>query len=455
MDPLEPPPLPPSGIQVLQPRPDLIVSGRFRLQNPLKSGGQASIWIATHLSLHALVAVKFLRVTPDEETLGRFQREARAAASVRSSNIVQILDHGVDRGLPYIVMELLQGEDLATRLRRMGRLPIDDVAGLIQQVARGLVIAHDSGLVHRDLKPENIFLAREGDDEIVKILDFGVAKSLPQTSVRTNESTAEGTLLGTPFYMSPEQARGRSDLDHRSDLWSLGVIVFRCLTAHKPFAGEVLGELIAQVCGDPIPSARGIVPELPPAIDDFFARALARDRAERFQSARELARALAAVASGAAALPGPIPSAPGTPAAQRLPAPMVAPPSAVELQQSATPASIALPPGTFHSVRPRAPSRRTTVVVVATVATVATLCLVGLLVLGGSSSDRAAGAAGSASVTITVPAAPPVTEPGASEAPSATATASASASASVSARPKAVPVEKHPPPPRPKRDLGY
>lgn len=284
-----------------QPAPGLMVAEKVRLEKLLSRGGMGAVWIGRHIGLDLPVAVKFMSDS-SVDLLARFQREARAAAQIRSSNVVKIHDFGVDRGTPYIVMELLEGEDLAGRLKRTGRLSLKDTETILIPVARGLDRAHEARLVHRDLKPENIFLAREGDEEIPKILDFGVAKSLVSEE-GAREVTEQGAVLGSPYYMSPEQARARNDVDHRADLWSLGVILFRMVTGVRPFQGKALGDVLLQICSDPIPIPSTLDPSLPPEIDAFFERALARDREARFQSARELARAFSAIAQAHASIP--------------------------------------------------------------------------------------------------------------------------------------------------------
>ncbi|MDI1482276.1 serine/threonine-protein kinase [Polyangium sp. y55x31] len=275
--------------QVAKPVPGLVIAGKVRLDKLLGKGGMGSVWVGTHLGLDIPVAVKFMTGSA-EAALSRFQREARAAAQIRSSNVVKIHDYGIDQGLPYIVMELLEGEDLAARIRRAGRLSLVDAEKILIPVARGLERAHEAKLVHRDLKPENVFLVREGDEEIPKILDFGIAKTLA-VAEDAKDVTEEGTVLGTPYYLSPEQARGKTDIDHRADLWSLGVILFRMVMGRQPFEANAIGDLIVRICMDPVPRVVTIDPTLPPELDAFFDRALAKDPAMRFTSARELARA--------------------------------------------------------------------------------------------------------------------------------------------------------------------
>jgi serine/threonine protein kinase len=276
--------------------PAQVLDGKYRLVRPLGRGGLGAVWHAEHLALHSPVAVKLLdRVTAEDgDALQRFLREARAAAALRSPHVVQILDYGVDDQTPYIVMELLEGESLAERLDRDKRLGLEHTARVVKHVARAISRAHDAGIIHRDLKPANIFLVRNDDEELVKVLDFGVAKA---TTVALGKSvvvgaTPAGALLGTPHYMSPEQAQGVRGLDHRTDIWSLGVIAYECLLGDVPFASQSLGTLLAAICSRPlpVPSSAGSVPA---GFDDWFARACARKPSERFASAKELSAAFA------------------------------------------------------------------------------------------------------------------------------------------------------------------
>jgi eukaryotic-like serine/threonine-protein kinase len=225
-------------------------------------------------------------------------REAQAAASLRSPHVVQILDHGVDEGVPFIVMELLDGESLASRLERVQRLSPADTARVITQVARAIARAHEAGIVHRDLKPDNIYLVRNDEEEIAKVLDFGVAKATTHGMGSVTGATRTGSVLGTPYYMSPEQAEGAKTVDGRSDLWSLGVIAWECLLGNRPFESETLGGLLLAICARPMPtpSTTGVVP---PGFDAWFARACSRDLSYRFATAKELAQELRAVCGGA------------------------------------------------------------------------------------------------------------------------------------------------------------
>src|SRR3954463_12112457 len=204
-----------------------VLSDRYRLIRPVGHGSQAAVWVAEHLALTTNVAVKL--IDPELAKKGaareRFRREATAAAQLRSAHVVQILDHGIDGAQPFIVMELLEGEDLFERIQKRRRLSVTETSKIVTQVARALTRAHAAGIVHRDLKPENVFLVPNEDDEQVKVLDFGVAKV---KSGKTTRQTSVGTLIGTPHYMSPEQVKGTNEVDYRTDLWALGIIAFQC-----------------------------------------------------------------------------------------------------------------------------------------------------------------------------------------------------------------------------------
>ena len=269
-----------------------VVAERFRLVRPLGQGGMGSVWLADHLGLDIPCAIKFIQAESKDsaEVRQRFEREAKIAAQIRSPHVVQVLDHGVWEETPYIAMECLEGEDLDDRLLRVGRLSAVETAAITAQVARALARAHAAGLVHRDLKPANIFLAHDDDREIVKVLDFGIAKdSTPRLAAGSNTKT--GSILGTPVYMSPEQAQGVKAIDHRSDLWSLGVVIFECMTGQLPFQSEAFGDLLLKIMVHPLPVPSQLAP-VPLAFDAWWARAAARDPEQRFQSAKELSDAL-------------------------------------------------------------------------------------------------------------------------------------------------------------------
>ena len=265
-----------------------IIAERYCLLRKLGAGGMGSVWLAHDQSLDSQCAVKLVdpEKAADEEVRIRFEREAKAAAQIRGANVVDIFDHGIWDGTPFIVMEYLEGEDLGARLDRDGALDTEQTYQIVSQVARALVRAHAAGIVHRDLKPENIFLVPGDDQEVAKVLDFGIAKH-EQYSL-AGKTTKTGSFMGTPYYMSPEQARGRA-IDWRSDLWALGVIAYQCLNGRPPFESEALGELMGMIIYDPIPPITAWAPGLPEALEVWWERAVSRDREQRFQSAKELA----------------------------------------------------------------------------------------------------------------------------------------------------------------------
>ncbi|MGO8992736.1 MAG: protein kinase domain-containing protein [Polyangiaceae bacterium] len=285
------------------PPSNALVAGKYQLVRLIGRGGMGTVWEGRHASLGTRVAIKFIDVeyADSQEARTRFDNEARAAATIQSKHAIQIFDHGVtDDGKPYIVMELLLGEPLDARLDRVGRLPLAETARILRQVGRALSRAHERGIVHRDLKPENIFLVRtpDEDDEIAKVLDFGIAKfkKVDGQSGGLTSSTKTGAVLGTPFYMAPEQARGLRDLDHRVDLWSMGVIAYKCVCGVLPFEGVSVGDLLVKICTTPAPIPSSVLGSLPPAFDAWFLRALEKDPARRFQNALELSDSLAMAA---------------------------------------------------------------------------------------------------------------------------------------------------------------
>ena len=294
------------------------VTPNVRLVRPLGEGGMGSVWVAEHLALGTEVAVKFLHgdYASDPAARARFSREAAASAQVKSSHVVRVYDHGLtDSQVPFIVMELLEGTDLAKRIEAEHRIGPDDVVSIVAQLAKALEQAHEKGIVHRDIKPENIFLAREGGEVFVKLLDFGIAKSetLANRTTSGRKSTLAGETLGTPFYMSPEQFKDSKKIDYRSDLYSVGVVVYEALTGLPPFIADTLSALAILVNDGEYKPASEVEPTLPKTFDAWFAKACARNPADRFGSARELSDALRAslgVATSLASQSGSHPSLP-------------------------------------------------------------------------------------------------------------------------------------------------
>jgi serine/threonine-protein kinase len=289
-----------------------VLAHKYRLIGQLGAGGMGSVWLARHVDLDSLVAVKLMgkEVAATPAGTERFLREARTAASLRSPHVVQILDYGLHEGVPFIAMELLEGESLAARLARDGRFTNWLLAEhILRQVARAVGRAHDAGIVHRDLKPGNIFLVRNDEEEIVKLLDFGIAKSASPLDAPPSSSTRTGEFLGSPVYASPEQLQASKHLDQRADIWSLGVIAYECFIGTPPFAEDTLVNLVLAVCLQPlpIPSQRGAVP---PGFDAWFARACERDVTQRFQTVREASIELRRLVAAACGLPEVAPDTP-------------------------------------------------------------------------------------------------------------------------------------------------
>ncbi|OJY25115.1 MAG: hypothetical protein BGO98_08940 [Myxococcales bacterium 68-20] len=278
------------------------------LLEPLSSGGMGAVWLADHQGLKTRVVVKFMLVGLDssDSARSRFSREAAAAAQVKSPHVVQMLDHGVsDDGVPFIVMEHLEGHDLGDEIEKNGALDPARVASVVTQVAKALSKVHAAGLLHRDIKPDNIFLCAGEEELFVKLLDFGIAKSsaVDQGDGSLDGETKTGQIVGTPFYMSPEQVTAQKVIDHRSDLWALGVVAFEALTGQRPYDGPSFGALAVKIATGAPPRPSESNPELPPAIDEWFAKACALRAADRFSSAKEMAEAFRAAFEGVVSLP--------------------------------------------------------------------------------------------------------------------------------------------------------
>jgi eukaryotic-like serine/threonine-protein kinase len=281
-------------MQVTDERAGLILDGKYRLVEKLGEGGMGYVYLGMHQYLGKKVAVKFLHqeYATNEELISRFYREARAAAEIGHPGIVDVLDMGVSpEGEPYLVMEYLEGESLGSMLRRDGAVDLATACGIMEQVLLALEAAHEKGIVHRDLKPENIFLnVREDTPPTIKLIDFGISKITRQS--RDPRLTQTGSLLGTPSYMSPEQARGDNEIDSRSDLYSMGVVLYQMLTGALPFEGTNYNRLLIKVLTEP-PLAPGQAnPAFPKEAEPLVMKALAKPREERFQTALEMLEAL-------------------------------------------------------------------------------------------------------------------------------------------------------------------
>lgn len=277
------------------PGSDLLLDKRYRIVRLLGEGGMGSVYLAEHVRLRTQVAVKFLHVelTGQEEAIRRFEQEARVAASIRHQNIIQVFDVGfADTGDPFLVMEYLEGESLAGLIKRAAPLTIATSCGIIEPALSALAAAHRKNIIHRDLKPENVFLVQQPDGPpVVKLIDFGLSKIT--TGVPDQLRTQTGSVLGTPAYMSPEQARGSANLDQRTDLYSLGTILFEMLTGGLPYAGSNFNEFFANLLMEEPRAPKEVCPTFPEEAEPLVRKAICKNPDERFQSATEMLEALA------------------------------------------------------------------------------------------------------------------------------------------------------------------
>ncbi len=290
---MQPPALPPLN-------PGDILAGKYRIESILGTGAMGIVFAARHIELQEIRAIKLMlpAALGDADGVERFLREARAAVRLRGRHIARVLDLGrTDDGAPFIVMEHLEGSDLRAVLERDGSLPVLDAVRYVAQACEGLAEAHAVGIVHRDLKPANLFLTREPNGApCIKILDFGIAKISSAPDAPALEMTKTAEIIGTPMFMSPEQMRSTRDVDARTDVWSLGIILFRALTGQAPFKGTTITQLCAAVVADPPPRPSSLRAGLPHGLEEIVLRCLEKEPARRYASAAELGAALEAIA---------------------------------------------------------------------------------------------------------------------------------------------------------------
>lgn len=281
--------------------PGTIIAGRFQVESKLGEGGMGAVYAAFNAATGRKVALKVMHpeYAIKKDVVRRFMREAKAATAIRHPNVIEILDvvQG-DDDAPVMVMELLKGEDLDSLMLRQGPLPLGEVARIMTPVVSAVGAAHALGIIHRDLKPENIFLASsQGGERIPKVLDFGIAKVLDPNQINElatkSGATRTGSMLGTPHYMSIEQACGEKDIDHRTDIWSLGIMLYSMLGGRRPYEGENYGQILKSLMTTTPPPIESLVPNLPQDVAEMVNRCTARARDDRPQDLREVYTVLA------------------------------------------------------------------------------------------------------------------------------------------------------------------
>jgi hypothetical protein len=278
--------------------PGQILEGKYRIIRLLGEGGMGAVFEGENVRIQRRVAIKVVHAAfaGNADVVARFQREAQAAGRIGNDHILEVLDLGaLPDGSHFMVLEFLDGEPLSKRVERLGRMTPDQVAPLARQMLKGLGAAHGAGIIHRDLKPDNIYILKEkaGTPDYVKIIDFGISK-FSALSGEAMRMTSTGAVMGTPYYMSPEQASGSREADGRSDLYSVGVILYECVTGRVPFDGETFNQLMFKIVLSDPPPLQEIVPDLDSAFASIILKAMARDVTQRFQTAAEFAAAITA-----------------------------------------------------------------------------------------------------------------------------------------------------------------
>ncbi|MFO0692584.1 MAG: serine/threonine-protein kinase [Polyangiales bacterium] len=406
--------------------PGVVIADKYRIDRMLGRGGMGVVYAATHVLTGKQLALKWLlpAAAADPVSAERFLREAQAAGRIHHSNVVQVFDVGTHQGSPFMVMELLQGEPLTSRLSRLPTEPSEAVTWLLA-VTRGLAAAHKVGVIHRDMKPDNIFLCATEEGPAAKILDFGISKLADEGALSLTQS---GVTMGTPFYMSPEQIRGNKNVDHRTDVYSMGVILYEALVGRVPFSGATYAEVILEVAMAQVVPPSQLRGGLPDGLEAVVLKAMARNPDERFQSMDELAAALRpfARASGSSGLQAVYDSGPRPVTGATVP--FVTPTGLP------TPGSLPIPGGLpALDESAQLPVRRHGMVLRIVAAAVVLLVGLGVTVIALRGREPRSVEASPAS---TVPARP---TPPAAQAPTAAPAPSAPASAAVEASPTAVP----------------
>jgi serine/threonine protein kinase len=365
-----------------------ILAGKYRVEKVLGAGGMGIVVAARHIELDSRVALKFLSpgIRSNRQAVLRFAAEARRAVKFNSEHVARVLDVGtLDDGAPYMVMEFLEGSDLSTWLRDRGPLPIDQAVEFVLQACVAVADAHSLGIVHRDLKPANLFCVRRSDGQLsIKVLDFGISKMTE--AGRGSESsgmaaTETATVMGSPLYMSPEQVQSAKDVDGRTDIWSLGVVLFELLTGAVPFEGDAFGQIAVKIAIQTPAPVRGYRPDVPDDLEAVIATCLAKDRNRRYPNVAELAVALSPFAPKRAKatverVAGIIQASGLSQSAVAMPP---SPPEQLRVETLLSPRSVA--PGSVAPWSDTMPGRRSKRAIVWVLAGTGTLCAAGALAL--------------------------------------------------------------------------